>query len=126
MVQSKIIRLISRFFAILLIVFLSSCDKGNPTYSYDVRFVAKSFEQTDNYHDIFLTSPVNINDWLKFRCKDTFDEVLGPYKSGTKVCFEVDYPNHNTYLVRLYIKEKRDKDFRLVIEEINNLDFILP
>lgn len=102
-----------------------SCEKDNATKLYYVKYVATSLAPTNELHDVILYVPGE-NKPTRLFCQDAFEEVYGLYKSGTKIEFAVDEPNMDTFLVKLYVREKSSNHYNLVREEYNQIDYVLP
>ena len=112
------------YLVIAMTIFLS-CEKDNAVKSYYVKYVATSVEPTEDMHDVRLYVP-NENKLTRLFCKDTFEEEYGIYKSGAKIVFAVDEPNMDTFVVKLYVREKHSDHYNLVREEYNQIDYVLP
>lgn len=110
---------------IISMVLFVSCEKDNAVKSYYVKYVATSIEPTEVVHDVKLYVP-NENKHTRLFCKDAFEEEYGLYKSGTKIEFIVDEPNMDTFVVKLYVREKHLQHYNLVREEYNQLEYVLP
>ncbi len=110
-----------------IVVFLTlvSCEKDNSVHYYYAKYVATALEHTEEFKTVRLKLP-NENNLTRFYCKVTFDEEFGWYKSGAILEIGVDEPKGDTYMVRLYIKEKGEKMYHLVAEEFNSIIYKLP
>ena len=111
--------------SLIAITLFLSCEKDDATKSYYVKYVATSLAPTNELHDVILYVPGEKKPTRLF-CQDAFEEVYGPYKSGTKIEFGVDEPNMDTFLVKLYVREKSSNHYNLVREEYNQIDYVLP
>ena len=110
---------------VLSALFISSCEIQEQTEKYYLRYVATSLEPRDTYTTVRLRLPED-RSLTSFYCTDKFDEEFGYYSSGFPTCFAVDEPREDTFIVRLYVRKRGEKEYHLLREEFNSILYTLP
>lgn len=123
----------------LLLFSFSSCEKlfsDDEEKEYYVRYVAEAInidEAKEAIHEVIVYIPYTDPDnpaktitIVKFHCRDTFNEEYGPFHSGDELSIDVDAPNRDTFIARIYVREKSDTQYRLLDDGFNRASYKLP
>lgn len=109
---------------ILLFNALAACDLVENTGQYYVKYEAESIKERTEYTYLIVQTAMDA-EHVKFWCKQEWVEEFGPFRSGDELYINVDSPNLDTYLVRIYVKQGKSGTYQLVREGWNQEEYRL-
>lgn len=108
----------------LITIVISSCDIIDHQDTYYAKYEVESIDTRDDYTYLFVQTATD-TEHLKFWCKSEWVQEFGPFYSGDVLYINVDAPNLDTFLARIYIKKGKSGEWQLVEEGWNQAEYVI-